>query len=149
MFSRFIHVVTDIRALFLLWLNNIRTIIHFKLYFCGRYKLGVQLCCFTGSDSKDSVCNAGDMNSISGLGGSPGEGNGYALQCSCLENPMDRGAWWATVHEGHKESDMTEWLSMHAVISFLNLKVIVGPSILYATRCSTWRTAHLCILEHL
>ena len=92
MFSRFIHVVTDIRALFLLWLNNIRTIIHFKLYFCGRYKLGVQLCCFTGSDSKDSVCNAGDINSISGLGGSPGEGNGYALQCSCLENPMDRGA---------------------------------------------------------
>ena len=78
MFSRFIHVVTGIRALFLLWLNNIRTIIHFKLHFCGRYKLGVQLCCFTGSDSKDSVCNAGDMNSISGLGGSPGEGNGYA-----------------------------------------------------------------------
>ena len=51
-----------------------------------------------GSDSKESVCNAGDVDSISGLGRSPGEGNGYALQYSCLENPMDRWAWQATVH---------------------------------------------------
>ena len=40
----------------------------------------------------------GDMGSIPGLGNSPGGGNGNPLQCSCLENPMDRGAWWATVH---------------------------------------------------
>ena len=39
---------------------------------------------------------------------SPGEGDGNPLQYSCLENPMDRGAWWATVYGGHKESDMTE-----------------------------------------
>ena len=52
-----------------------------------------------GSDSKVSACNAGDPGSIPGLGQSPGEGNGYPLQYSCLENPMDRGAWWATVHE--------------------------------------------------
>ena len=39
-----------------------------------------------------------DMGSIPGLGRSPGEGNGTPLQYSCLENPMDRGAWWATVH---------------------------------------------------
>ena len=51
-----------------------------------------------GSDSKESACNAGDMGSISGLGRSPGEGNGYPLQYSCLENPMDGEAWWATVH---------------------------------------------------
>ena len=51
-----------------------------------------------GSDSKESVCNAGDLSSIPGLGRSPGEGNGYSLQYSCLDNPMDRGAWWATVH---------------------------------------------------
>ena len=43
-----------------------------------------------------------------GLGRSPGEGNGYLLQYSCLENSMDRGAWRATVHEGHKELDTTE-----------------------------------------
>ena len=51
-----------------------------------------------GSDSKVSVYNAGDPVSIPGLGRSAGEGNGNPLQCSCLENPIDRGAWWATVH---------------------------------------------------
>ena len=48
--------------------------------------------------SKESACNTGDLGSISGLGRYPGEGNGNPLQYSCLENPMDRGAWWAAVH---------------------------------------------------
>ena len=48
---------------------------------------------------KNSLANAGDTAVIPGLGRSPGEGNGNPLQCSCLENPMDRGTWWATVHE--------------------------------------------------
>ena len=51
-----------------------------------------------GSDGKASVCHAGDLSSIPGLGRSPGEENGSPLQYSCLENPMDGGAWWATVH---------------------------------------------------
>ena len=51
-----------------------------------------------GSDGKESTCDAGDPGSIPGLGGSPGESNGYPLQYSCLENPMDRRAWQATVH---------------------------------------------------
>ena len=46
---------------------------------------------------KESACNAGDSGSIPGSGRSSGEGNGYPLQYSYLENPMDRGAWWATV----------------------------------------------------
>ena len=46
-----------------------------------------------GSDGKASVYNAGDPGSSPGLGRSPGEGNGNPLQYSCLENPMDRGAW--------------------------------------------------------
>ena len=50
------------------------------------------------SVSKESACNAGDPGSIPGSGRSPGEGNGNPLQHSLLENPMDRGAWWATVH---------------------------------------------------
>ena len=50
------------------------------------------------SDGKASTYNAGDLGSIRGLGRSPGEGNGNPLQYSCLENPMDQGAWWATVH---------------------------------------------------
>ena len=45
-----------------------------------------------------SACNAGDPGSIPGLGGSPGKGNDNPLQYSCLENSMDRGAWWAMVH---------------------------------------------------
>ena len=52
-----------------------------------------------GSEGKESTRNAGDVDSIPGLGGSPREGHGNLLQYSCLENPMDRGAWWATVHE--------------------------------------------------
>ena len=55
-----------------------------------------------GSDSKESVCSAGDPGSIPGLGRSPGEGYGNPLQYSCLENPMDRGAWCAT----------TEWVTL-------------------------------------
>ena len=51
-----------------------------------------------GSEGKASACNAGGLGSIPGSGRSPGEGNGNPLQYSCLENPMDRGAWWATVH---------------------------------------------------
>ena len=51
-----------------------------------------------GSEGKASACNVGDMGSIPGSGRSPGEGNGNPLQYSCLENSMDRGAWWATVH---------------------------------------------------
>ena len=50
------------------------------------------------SDGKESACNAGDLDSIPGLGRFPGEGNGNPPQYSCLENSMDRGAWQATVH---------------------------------------------------
>ena len=51
-----------------------------------------------GSDCKESTCNAGDLGSIPGSRRSSGEGNGYPLQFSCLENSMERGAWWAIVH---------------------------------------------------
>ena len=53
---------------------------------------------FGGSDGKASVYNAGDLGSIPGSGRFPGEGNGKPLQYSGLENPMDGGAWQATVH---------------------------------------------------
>ena len=54
------------------------------------------------AQTKESACNAGDLYSIPGLGRLPGEGNGYPLQYSSLENSMDRGAWQATVHEVEK-----------------------------------------------
>ena len=59
-----------------------------------------------GSDSKASVYNAGDLGLIPGSGTSSGEGNGNPLQYYCLENPMDRGAWYSLW--GRKESDTTE-----------------------------------------
>ena len=62
---------------------------------------------------KNLPANAGDTGSIPGWGRFPGEGNGNPFQYSCLGSPMDRGAWWSTVHGGHKELDRTEQLSMH------------------------------------
>ena len=60
-----------------------------------------------GSDSKESACNAGDPGLIPGWGRFPGGGHGNPLQYSCLGNPMDKGAWWATV-PGVAESDMVQ-----------------------------------------
>ena len=61
------------------------------------------------SDGKEAACNAGNLGLIPGLGRSPGEGNGNPLQYSCLENSMDRGAWWAIYSPwGHKDSYTTE-----------------------------------------
>ena len=68
-----------------------------------------------GSEVKVSACNAGDLGLIPGLGRSHGEGNGNPLQYSCLENPMDGEAWWATVHGVAKSqtrlNDFTDFIS--------------------------------------
>ena len=63
------------------------------------------------SDDKKSACNAGDLGLIPGSGRSPGEQNGNPFQYSFLENPMDRGNLWATIH-GVTESDTTERLTL-------------------------------------
>ena len=65
-----------------------------------------------GSDSKESACNVEHLGSIPGLRRSLGEGNGYPLQYSCLENPKDRGVWWATVHGAAK---IQTWLNLHCL----------------------------------
>ena len=65
---------------------------------------------------KNPPVNAGDVRGvclIAGLGRSPGGGNGNPLQCSCLENPMDRGAWWAIVHRVAKSQTQLKQLSTH------------------------------------
>ena len=60
-------------------------------------KIGTYFLAGIDSDGKEFACNAADLGSMLGSGKSPGEGHGNPLQYSCLENPMDRGAWWATV----------------------------------------------------
>ena len=80
---------------------------HWKISFLLLSPLGLP-CWLRG---KESTCNAGgvgDVGSVSGLGSSPGEGSGTPLQYSCLRNPADRGAWWATVHGVTAESDTTK-----------------------------------------
>ena len=64
-----------------------------------------------GLSSKKSACNAGDVGLFPGLGRSPGGGHGNPLHYSCLKNPMDRGAWWATVHGVTKSQ--TRWKRQH------------------------------------
>ena len=70
--------------------------------------------------------NEGDAGSIPGSGRSPGERRGNPLQYSCLGNPTDRGAWWATVHGVTEELDTTELLSTHAQTS---LTLYQGPAV--------------------
>ena len=80
-----------------------------------------------GSEVKASACNAGDLGLIHGSGRSPGERNGNPLQYSCLENPMDRGAWQATVHRVAKSqtrlSDFALSLSLKEFICRIWLNV--------------------------
>ena len=69
-----------------------------------------------GSDSKESACNVGDTRLIPGSERSPGNQNGYPLQYSCLENLMDRGAWWTTVHGVTRSQAWLKWPSSTACV---------------------------------
>ena len=96
-----------------------------------------------GSEVKASACNAGDLGSIPGLGRSPGEGNGNPLQYSYLENPMDGGAWWATVHRFAKSrarlSDFT----------YLPTYVSVTPNFLFPAWKSSQNYRFICLVDYL
>ena len=100
--------------------NCLEYLMHCKCSDRHLYMLNIQYNYQTGfpggSEDKVSDCNAGDLGLIPGSGRSPGEGNGNPIQYSCLENPMDRGVWWATVHGVAKSwtqlSDFTQNLSL-------------------------------------
>ena len=97
-----------------------------------------------GSDSKESVCNAGDLGLIPWLGRSSGEGSGNPLQYSCLENPMDRGAWQATVHSVAKSwTQFSNRMFQFGSIPYLFLSVQFSsvaqscPTLCNPMNCST------------
>ena len=73
-----------------------------------------------GSDSKEAACNAGDLNLIPGWERSPGEGNGYPVQYSYLENSMDKAAWWATVCGVSKSWTQLKRLTLSLVFLYSN-----------------------------
>ena len=82
-----------------------------------------------GSDSKASVYNAGDPVSIPGLGRSPGERNGSPLQYSCLENPMDGAAWWATVQGvAKRRTRLSDSTTIQDISSLKTCDHIVNPT---------------------
>ena len=76
-----------------------------------------------------SACNAGDLDSIPGWGRSPGEGNGNPLQYSCLENPMDGGAWWATVPGVAKSRTRVSDLTLTFTLNFVELFYLLSLEI--------------------
>ena len=94
-----------------------------------------------GSEDKASACNAGDLGSIPGLGRSPGEGNGNQLQYSCLENPMDRGAWRATVHGVAKS-----WTRLSNFTFFRTLSTSTGMGVLACLSASLSQAAHFGVI---
>ena len=85
----------------------------------------------SGKNSPANVGDTRDAVSIPGSGRYPGEGNGNPLRYSCLENPIDRGGWWATVHGGQRELDKTEWLK------YTHSKLL-GQSFTWAESRWTW-----------
>ena len=94
------------------------------------------------SNGKESGCNARDLGSVPGLGRSPGEGNGYLFQYSCLENPMDRGAWQTTVHGVSKSwTGLSSWY-FHYVLSLIHRRLL-----LVSQAFSCCPRAHLCFLR--
>ena len=76
------------------------------------------------------------MGSIPGPGGSPGEENGYSLQYSCLENSMDRGAWWAAVHGVTRSQTCLKWLSTHAHEPVITVSVLQSSFTALKTLCA-------------
>ena len=104
-----------------------------------------------GSDGKASACNVGDPGSIPGSGRSPGEGNGNPLQYSCLENSMDGGAWWATVHEVAKSqtrlSDFTHSTCLQRPVPHWVYYLTVGGETSYSGGVHSPLVSHCSLLS--
>ena len=81
----------------------------------------------SGSDGKESACSVGDLGSIPGSGESPGEGNDNPLQYSCLENPMERGAWQAAVYGVAKSWTRLSDFTLSETSEYLGYSKVISP----------------------
>ena len=102
--------------------------------------------------SKEPACNAGDVGLIPGLGRSPGGGHGNPLEYSCLEKPMGRGAWRATVHSVAKSQTQVKQLSMHAQLTYrasLVAQVVKNPPAMQETQVQSLDWVDPWIRKHL
>ena len=101
-----VYAVTQMGLFFFIYFYQLEanyfTILQWFLPYIDMNQPWIYMCSpsrpFGGSNGKESVCSAGNLDLIPGLGRFPGEGNGNPLQYSCLVNSKDRGAWWLTVH---------------------------------------------------
>ena len=113
------------------------------------------MCFPSGSNGKEFACNAEDLGSISGSGGSLGEENGNLLQHTCLENSADRGAWWATVHGVTKCRYFLFQKAKFLQIKRSHPRAILSPSVSQSVQslshvqlfATPWTTAHQASLS--
>ena len=97
------------------------------------------------SEGKESACNEGEPHSISWSGRFPGEGNSYPLQYSCLENSMNRGAWWGYSPQGHKDLDMTQQITHTYLIQYFSIGSKLQQSIFSSAQ--VYRTREIFQLD--
>ena len=122
-----------------IWIAELlKTLYMYREY---RHHVPVYLCFPGGSDGKESAWSVGNLGPISGLGRSSVGGHGNLLQHSCLENPIDRGAWWVTVHIITKSQT---WLSNEACMyAHISVSVFVSwQHIDLRTKCESWWMNH-------
>ena len=122
---------------FLYWL----IICSHLFYFCGCFRMFPG-----GSAGKESACNTEDLGSIPGSERFPGGGHGDPLQYSCLENPMDRGAWWAMVHAVAK-SDMSDWACTYTNTYNMHLCYRLGLCVKHLQIPHIWYNTNVCMIE--
>ena len=132
-----------------IWHSDVMTVMHWGLsiylsiypsVYLYTHKYGLPL----WLSSKESTCNAGDVCSIPGLGRSLGEGYGNPVQHSCLENPMDGGAWQAIAHTVTKSWTGWKQLSMHVCKYTYTIYLCININI-YTNSCTFYMHVYICI----
>ena len=130
LFIQYAHFIKHIMCVWNIYIythmclsTNTHTHTHTHIYIMWDIYTYIYIAIPDGSDCKESAYNVEDQGLVPGSGRASEEGHGNSLWYSCLENSMDSGAWWDTVHGGHKESNMTEWLKLSLSYIYLYLYV--------------------------